>query len=686
MATKRTINVNVNSQSAVQNLQQINAALGAIAQGSQQTNQQLQQISQQNQANANATTGALGKIAKGFSGIGLAMKAAGIGLIVSTFNFLKDALMKNEKVAAAVNAVMGTLSSIVGQVVDAVINAYDKVSNLTNGFEHTKAVIGDLLTIALTPLKMTFFELQLAVKAVQLAWEKSIFGKKDPGTIKELQADITSLSDKLVDTGKKALDAGIDIAKNAGGMLNEVTKLGTAIVNEASKINVKSTYNAQLAFENMKKSAALNIAELEGKISLLENKAKGFETDRDNEKIGLAQRIQAGKDLIKVLTEEKELTIKKAKAAEALAAAESKADPSSTDKKVAAIKAHTDAVNAETEANDKLKSANEQLTAVTKTYVDIGNMQAEGVLTRKRAYEDFTNSVIKNEKDRLLAQKETLAQQEKDDIAALEKKRDQYAQDTEAYASAQEEILNKKQEYAIKNGTIDDQLTTNDTNSKIKATQDQLGYLQAGEDNEKLSLKKRIQYNDEALAAILAGTYANEEERTKAKEENQKARMALDDAEKEAQLANLQAVAGILDQGVELLGESTAAGKTLGIASALINTYVGITKALKDMPYPLNILASISTGIAGFMAVKKIIAVKVPGKGDGGGGAGGSGGMAPTASAPANFNVVGTSATNTLAQSISSQQNKPVKAYVVSKDVTTAQSLDRNAVNTATFS
>lgn len=54
---------------------------------------------------------------------------------------------------------------------------------------------------------------------------------------------------------------------------------------------------------------------------------------------------------------------------------------------------------------------------------------------------------------------------------------------------------------------------------------------------------------------------------------------------------------------------------------------------------------------------------------------------APTA-APS-FNVVGTSGQNQIAQSLGSQA--PVKAYVVSNDVTTAQSLDRNIVKTATL-
>jgi hypothetical protein len=58
------------------------------------------------------------------------------------------------------------------------------------------------------------------------------------------------------------------------------------------------------------------------------------------------------------------------------------------------------------------------------------------------------------------------------------------------------------------------------------------------------------------------------------------------------------------------------------------------------------------------------------------------GGAAPAAPA---FNVVGASATNQLAQTIGNKEQQPVKAYVVSNDVTTAQSLDRNIIQSASI-
>jgi len=56
----------------------------------------------------------------------------------------------------------------------------------------------------------------------------------------------------------------------------------------------------------------------------------------------------------------------------------------------------------------------------------------------------------------------------------------------------------------------------------------------------------------------------------------------------------------------------------------------------------------------------------------------------PAATAPS-FNIVGQSGTNQLAESIGSQEKKPLKAYVVSGDVTTAQAMERNIIASASI-
>ena len=118
-------------------------------------------------------------------------------------------------------------------------------------------------------------------------------------------------------------------------------------------------------------------------------------------------------------------------------------------------------------------------------------------------------------------------------------------------------------------------------------------------------------------------------------------------------------------------------------------TYVSATssyKSLSGIPVygpALGAIAAASAVASGIATVKKIVATKIPGPGGGGGG----GGSVPTpipAQAPA-FNVVGSSGTNQLAEAIGETEQQPVKAFVVSNDVTTAQSLERNIIENASI-
>jgi hypothetical protein len=73
--------------------------------------------------------------------------------------------------------------------------------------------------------------------------------------------------------------------------------------------------------------------------------------------------------------------------------------------------------------------------------------------------------------------------------------------------------------------------------------------------------------------------------------------------------------------------------------------------------------------------------------GGGGGGAtapGGGGAPARGGTTAPSFNVVGNAGVNQIQQTLGREQ-QPIQAYVVSNNVTTAQSLDRNIINNATI-
>jgi len=94
---------------------------------------------------------------------------------------------------------------------------------------------------------------------------------------------------------------------------------------------------------------------------------------------------------------------------------------------------------------------------------------------------------------------------------------------------------------------------------------------------------------------------------------------------------------------------------------------------------------SAATSIASILAAGISTAASITGGGASSGGGSGGGATGATAPTPPSFNVVGASGTNQLAQSIGAQQQQPIQAYVVANNVTTAQSLQRNIIESATI-
>lgn len=126
-----------------------------------------------------------------------------------------------------------------------------------------------------------------------------------------------------------------------------------------------------------------------------------------------------------------------------------------------------------------------------------------------------------------------------------------------------------------------------------------------------------------------------------------------------------------------MLGENSKAGKAAAIAQATIETYKSATSAfssLSGIPIVGPVLGGIAAGAAvmqGMANIKRIQAIGKPVSAGSGGGA-----VAPVSAPPA-FNVVGAAPENQLAETISGQDKKPVKAFVVSTEVSNEQALNR---------
>jgi len=156
--------------------------------------------------------------------------------------------------------------------------------------------------------------------------------------------------------------------------------------------------------------------------------------------------------------------------------------------------------------------------------------------------------------------------------------------------------------------------------------------------------------------------------------------------------------------GINLLSNLAGKSRALQVASIIADSAVGIAKVVINtkatnagyrLKYALvpggeaiaqglilqnNIGAGIGIGANVLATAKALSALK-----SSGGSISPSLGSDGQASAPPQFNIVGQNTNNQLAQTIGSQQRQPIEAFVVSGNVTNAQQLDRNRINTATF-
>lgn len=237
----------------------------------------------------------------------------------------------------------------------------------------------------------------------------------------------------------------------------------------------------------------------------------------------------------------------------------------------------------------------------------------------------FIANQIEDDLERLNRLKEILEEEKRIELERLTMKRDSYAEGTAEYIAANNELEKAKQGFAERETTLNNEVSDANT--------------------------------------------------------------ATAQAEKDAKIDALDEYGAMFAQVGNLIGKETAAGKAASVAAATISTYTSATKAYEsqlaiatpDAP----VRAALAAGVAvatGLANVKKILEVKVPG--------GGGGGAVPSRPQVPRFNLTGSSGNGQLANLIgesvgNNQSNRPIKAYVVGKDVTTQQEMDRQLQNSA---
>jgi hypothetical protein len=665
---KKTVDLEIknNLEDVVSSLKDVVAGLNKVADATEASEKATKD-------SAKATEG----LAKGFSGVGLAIKAMGIGILMKGFEMLSEAFQRNQKVADALSAIFETISITLNQVTNIIVSVIEKVSKSSKGFEGLTAVIKGLLTIALTPLKLAFYGVGLAIAEIQLLWENSMFGDKDPKQVKVLTERIKSFSDGIKETGKEAVEAGKFVAKNMGKAITEVGQVVVGAVDGISKINVKANYEQAKALVKIRKDAQMAVVLQQGVVEAKDREAELQRQIRDDTSKSIAERRKANDQLAVVLKEQE----KAMKALAGLQVAAARAEVQALDNQENRVKVQ--------EALNNVKAVEAQITglqseqkvnvvALAKEELDMQQAIIDGKSEVIALQKQYNSDSIKNDSLRLLAQKQELERFRKTELERLQGIINTANLGTQARVDAEREYNLKKQE-------LDNALKAKDKEIKDEALNRQYAFNEQILNNEKSSFSARLEALDSENAIIKQREYASELERTQALKENTDKRLAIERLAYEGKRQLLGQTASLLGEFSNMLGQQTAEGKALAVAQATINAYLGISevwKAKNIYPEPygtaVKVASTVAVATSAFQNVQKILSVDVPG-----GGGGGSVPNAPTASAPS-FNVVGTSGANQIAQTLGKDQ-PPVKAYVVSSDVTTQQSLDRNIVKSASL-
>ena len=172
-----------------------------------------------------------------------------------------------------------------------------------------------------------------------------------------------------------------------------------------------------------------------------------------------------------------------------------------------------------------------------------------------------------------------------------------------------------------------------------------------------------------------------EKEKVLIREQYAQAEKEIDQEVLDNKIETMGMIGNALGSFSDLAGKNTAIGKALAVASATIDTYAAANAALNDKTVPSTIArVALMTGIIakGLLNVKQILAVKVPNQS--------SGGSAPAEQGRTfDFNLVGSTGQNQLAQTIGGQVGQTIRAYVVGSEITNQQQFDNQIQGNATI-
>jgi len=372
-----------------------------------------------------------------------------VGAITTAFGFLKDSLMKNQKVADAVGAVFTTIDNVMNALVEVISNVIDKVGKSSNGFEALGKVVMGAVNLAFTPLKLAFFAIKLTIQEAQLAWEDSFFGDGDPKVIKDLNERITETKSNIKEIADSAVESGKDIYNNFGEAVKSVGDVVSGVVDGASKINVKAIYENSKAIISLKNTAKIAQAELQGLVEQYDRQAEQLRQIRDDENKSIEERIKANEDLGKVLEEQKNAMVALADQKIAAAQAELNSNKSSIEFQVALKEAYNERAGVLSQITGLESEQKVNAVALNKELLELNKLRSQSDIQLALDKRKADAELIKDELAKALELQKIREIERASEIARLQENVNNTKEGTQARLDAEIELKTKIQELQI---------------------------------------------------------------------------------------------------------------------------------------------------------------------------------------------------------------------------------------------
>ena len=606
------------------------------------------EVSDSNKATTNSLKGvesASKGVAKGVKAVGTGLKAIGLGLIISALGTLKDLFEQNQKAVDFFSVAFETASIVVGQMVTAFTNVYKSVAKSSENFDALGKVMSGLLTVAITPLKLSFYAIKLAIQEAQLGWEKSFLGDKNPQTIKNLTLDILETKGAIVEVSNEFVGAGKSIVDNFGEAITETTNIAKGVVEEVGKISISTAIKTAKANTELQKSAELAGAMQGLLFEKFDRQAEKLRQIRDEERNTLAERKKANDELLIAVNNAEQAMLSQAKQQLTIANANLKKDSENIEFRVAQIEALKELAGVEAQIEGLRSEQKSNDLALSREQIELTNTKAESESNLSIERKRFNAELIEDELLRLEKLREIDELEKEQESLRLEAILENANAGTQAKVDAQialDEFLEQSRQTNITRDTEIAQAERELSKQKIK---------------------------DKAMVVDAISQFADAESGIGKALLIVKQALALQET--------LMDIKRITFKGIEAVG------------SAGVSTAQNVAESSK-IGFPQNLITiagAIAQGIGIVKSVKSAVS-KTKAKA---GGASASAPSIPTPSIPSiptlppAFNVVGASNTNQLADAIGGQSQQPTRAYVVSDDVTTAQSMDRNIIEGASL-